>query len=344
MNIKAGEREKPMKAIIYCRVSSDEQVKGYSLKIQEDACRKKCEQEGWEIEKVFIEEGESAKTKDRTQLIKLSNFCCKNKNKIDFLVVYKLDRFSRSVDAHHLIKANLKRYGTSLVSATEQIDDSPTGKLSENVLASFAQFDNDVRAERTTSGMKERLKTGGWCWVAPLGYRNVTTGDSKIISPDEKAPLIKRLFEEYATGLYTIKQVAQKTSRWGLRTKKGKKLRPQAIAKLLVHKIYMGVAESKEWGIESQGNWKAIIEPELWYRVQEVKSGKALNNSPRARRNPDFPLRAFVQCGDCRNPLTASWSKGRSRKYGYYRCFKCNFIVYTQKCARECVSGASEAV
>jgi len=313
-----------MKAIIYCRVSSDDQVKGYSLKSQEDACRQKCEQERWKVEGVFIEEGESAKTENRTQLLKLLEFCSKHRNKIDFLVVHKIDRFSRSVDAHHWIKANLKRFGVRLVSVTEPIDDTSTGKLSENVLAAFAQFDNDIRAERTTLGMRERLKSGEWCWLAPIGYKNTIIGERKTIVPDEKAPLVKRIYEEFSTGLFTIRQIAAKANRWGLRSKRGFKITPQIASKILSNKVYMGVAESVVWEITVDGKWEAIVIPELWQKVQMVRSGTFnANNAPRARRNPVFPLRRFVKCGNCGNPLTGSKSTGRNQKYDYYRCHKC---------------------
>lgn len=321
MDTKSKEQ---MKAIIYCRVSSNEQVKGSSLKSQEDACRQRCEQERWQVVKVFIEEGESAKTENRPELLELLNFVAQNKNKIDFLVVHKLDRFSRDTAAHFALKAHLSKYGAQLVSVTEPIDSSPAGKFQETVFAAVAQLDNDVRAERTTIGMKERLRAGEWCWVAPIGYKNIMIGDRKTITPDEKAPLVKKMYEESATGLYITRQIAEKANRRGLRSKGGIKITPQTASKILNNKIYMAVGESKVWKIEAEGKWEAIVNPELWQKVQMVRSGKTISNAPRARRNPNFPLRAFVKCGNCGNPLTGSKSTGRSRKYDYYRCHKCS--------------------
>lgn len=315
---------KQMKAIIYCRVSSDEQVKGSSLKSQEEACRKMCGQEDWQVAKVFVEEGESAKTENRPQLLSLLNFVAQNKEKIDFLIVSRLDRFSRDTAAHFALKAHLSKYGVRLVSVSEPIDNSPAGKFQETVFAAVAQLDNDVRAERTMIGMRERLKSGEWSWVAPIGYKNITIGDRKTIVPNESAPLVKKLYEEFSTGLYTIRQIAEKANRWGLRSKQGMRITPQIASKILSNKIYMAVGESKTWDIEAEGKWEAIVSAELWQKVQLVRSGAVhSNNAPRARRNPDFPLRRFVKCGNCGNPLTASWSHGRNEKYPYYRCYKC---------------------
>lgn len=314
-----------MRAIIYVRVSSQDQMKGYSLQSQEKACREYASKNGFEVgeEDVFIEEGESAKTENRTQLIKLLEHCRKNKGKIDALIVHKLDRFSRRVEDHVAIKAALYASGVSLKSVTENLDGSPVGLLNEHILAAFAQFDNDIRAERTTQGMKERVNSGEWAWKAPIGYINITIGDDKTIVPDkDKAPLIKQLFEEYSTGNYTLRQLASRISRLGLRTSTGHRVSPQALKNILSNKIYMGIIESKKWGIEKEGGFEKIVEPNLFYKVQGLgKNGKLLN-LPRIKGNPNFPLRAFAKCVGCGKPLTASFSKGRKGRYPYYRCYR----------------------
>src|SRR4030042_1794358 len=143
------------KAVIYCRVSSKEQVENLSLQIQEKQCREYCMREGYQIEKVFIEEGESAKTTNRPKFNELLAYCNKHKASISCVVVYSLSRFSRLSRDHHAIRALLYKQGITLRSVTEPIDDSSTGKLMEGILASFAQFDNDQKSERTLEGMRE---------------------------------------------------------------------------------------------------------------------------------------------------------------------------------------------
>ena len=94
-----------------------------------------------------------------------------HKGKVRFVVVYNLTRFAREVvHDHFALRAHLKSLGISLRSATEPIDDTSTGKLMEGVLAAFAQFDNDVRPERTRAGMRAALEPGRWTFPAPLGY------------------------------------------------------------------------------------------------------------------------------------------------------------------------------
>ena len=137
------------RAAIYCRVSTKEQVGNYSLETQEDACRKYCLQNGIEVNKVFIEEGESAKTARRTVFQQLLEYCRKNRKRITHVIVYAVNRFARSQEDHLAVRAMLKKHGITLRSVTEPIDDSPTGTLMEGVLMSFSQFDNDIRSMRT---------------------------------------------------------------------------------------------------------------------------------------------------------------------------------------------------
>jgi DNA invertase Pin-like site-specific DNA recombinase len=111
------------------------------------ACEEYCRRQGYEILERFHEEGESAKTTDRSQLQALLKYCGTHKGKVHFVAVYNLTRFAREKYDHFALHAHLKSLGISLRSATEPIDDTSTGKLMEGVLAAFAQFDNDVRSE-----------------------------------------------------------------------------------------------------------------------------------------------------------------------------------------------------
>jgi DNA invertase Pin-like site-specific DNA recombinase len=161
-----------MNTVIYCRVSTKEQIEGTSLKSQEVACRDYAHSKGMRVLKVFVEQGESAKFADRTQLLELVDFCRQNKGMVDALLVWKIDRFARNIADHYSIKTTLLKYGVRVVSVTEPIDSDPTGKLMEGVLASVAQFDNDVRAMRTVQGMRRRIQEGIFPWRPPFGYKS----------------------------------------------------------------------------------------------------------------------------------------------------------------------------
>lgn len=126
------------RAVIYCRVSTKEQTKNLSLETQEKACRGYCRREKLAVARVFVEEGESAKTAERTRLRQLIDYCRENKGSVHVVVVYNLSRFARERYDHVMLRVQLQRFGVTLRSATEAIDDTSTGRLMEGVLSAFA--------------------------------------------------------------------------------------------------------------------------------------------------------------------------------------------------------------
>src|SRR5215211_3735949 len=178
-------------AVIYVRVSTKEQTENLSLPTQLKACEEYCQRQGFHVLARFREEGERAKTADRTELQNLLRFCRTNKGAVQFVVVFNLTRFARDKYDHFALRAHLKSLGISLRSATEPIDDTSTGKLTEGVLSAFAQFDDDVRSDRTRAGMKAALELGRWVLPAPIGYLNAPRAMGKSLMPDpERAPLV----------------------------------------------------------------------------------------------------------------------------------------------------------
>src|SRR5688572_15018943 len=155
--MKNNKVEKPKNDIIYVRVSSNEQVLGFSLDNQEKFCSEFSERDGYSVLQIWREEGESAKTADRTQLQLMMRFAEKNKKRISRIVVYKVDRLSRVTADYLAIKTFFNKLGISLVSATEKLEDTPGGKFYETLLSAAAEFDNNVRSQRTVEGMRARL-------------------------------------------------------------------------------------------------------------------------------------------------------------------------------------------
>lgn len=227
--------------------------------------------------------------------------------------MYNLTRFAREKYDHFALRAFLKSLGISLRSATEPIDDTSTGKLMEGVLAAFAQFDNDVRSERTRAGMKAALEQGRWTFVPPLGYLNAPkwSGKSLIADPD-RGDLVKRAFEEFATGRFPKEEVLETVTRLGLRTRNGVSLNPQSFGRMLTNRLYAGLIHVPELGVSRRGDFDPLVSEETFHRVQAITEGRAQATSPRQRERPEFPLKGLVRCEACGRPLTASWSKGRT--------------------------------
>lgn len=300
--------------IIYCRVSSAEQVDGTSLDSQRKICTDYARKQNIDIVEFFIEKGESAKTTDRPEFIKAIAHC--RKNKVSFFIVYKLDRFARNWTDYGIVRRELQGSGTVIKSVTENIDDSAAGEALEGILSVFAQFDNRIRTERSVSGMRERLKQGIWVWSAPLGYKRLEKGAN--LSIDEKtAPLVRIIFEEYSKGIYTYESLADHIYSIGLRSKNGEKIYKQHIEKILKNPIYYGIMRA--FKLEFKGEFEPIISYELFESCQDRKRIKARNNSPRTAKNPHFSLRRLCTCDLCNRPLTASRATNHAGvKYAYY--------------------------
>jgi DNA invertase Pin-like site-specific DNA recombinase len=153
-----------MNAIIYYRVSTKEQAeKGFSLEAQEDKCRRFAESNGYTINKVFVERGESAKTQNRTQLGNLIRYTVQHKKNLSALIIWKFDRLARNLGDQIDLLKNFNTMGIMVLSATENNEDSSFGKFMRNMMGSVNQFENDVRRDRTINGMQQAVKEGRWC-------------------------------------------------------------------------------------------------------------------------------------------------------------------------------------
>lgn len=302
--------------VVYVRVSTDLQVENTSLDSQLERCTAYAESEGLKIVKVFREEGQSAKTADRVQLLAALQYICEHKAK--YFIVYKVDRLSRNTEDQAVIMQALRTAGAELRSATESIDSTPSGKLMRNILWSFAEFDNSVRAERSIAGSIARFKEGYWPHKPPTGYimvRDPLTKRSMAMIVPDQASNVEFAFEQRAKG-WTLERIAEGMNKRGYRSRKGYKIGVQGVTKILAHPFYMGLMVS--YGLEQEGKHTPIVSKDLWYRVQAINERKANQMPSRQIINPLFPLRGLVYCSHCGERLTASAPTGRSKSYAYY--------------------------
>jgi site-specific DNA recombinase len=314
--------------VIYCRVSTKEQVQNLSLSTQLTACKVYCAREGINVAEVFVDAGESAKTTDRREFQRLLSYCRTNKGRVQFVVVYNITRFARNAHDHLVIRALLLHLGVTLRSVNEPISDDPVGKLTENMLAAIAQFDNDQKAERTKAGMKAALTRGRWVWQADLGYRNghVKLGEPSLVPDAERAPFIASGFEMIASG-YTKTAALKAVTALGLRTRSGKPLTPQSFGTLLKRRIYIGIIDAPGFGLSGiAGDFEPLVSEELFQRAQAALRRGSGPATMHHLDSPDFPLRRFVVCDTCNTPMTGSAPRGRTKSYEYYHCRKCRGV------------------
>ncbi len=313
-------------AVLYLRVSTEEQVENYSLETQLDICTKEAGKRGLSIIQTFREEGRSAKTiKGRPALIEMLDFCRKNRKVVRAVIVYRLDRISRQTSDYLAIRKKLSEYDQILISASEPTGNSPTEKFVETMLAGFAQMDNDVRSERTKNGLRARFLNGLCNGPVPVGYLNQS---GYAVKDPETFEVVKEAWRLMATGTKTLLDMANYFNEKGLKSghggKKGYEFRQQTAGRIFHNKFYAGKVLSPKWGDEVLGQHTPMISESDFYRVQDIIDGRNRNNTApsirRCRDNKEFALRRIVKCKFCGCSYTGAKSKGKKALYPYYFC------------------------
>lgn len=304
----------PAVAIVYVRVSSADQVNGFSLDTQERACLDHCARRGWSVTAIYREEGESAKTAERTELQRILVRLKKKGHGIGRVVVYDMSRFTRAMGDYVDLTRLFAGYGVRLALVTQpSVDETPDGVLMGNIFASLAEHQNAVLREKTSIGMREAFRRGVWPWQAPYGYlQRRTDGKAGMVHDPARAPFVLRAFERMASGSVTQEQTRLETIPGMSR---------ENFSRLLRNPLYCGRLVSKTWGITADATTFAPIVPaDLFDRVQGVLSREA-SGWQRSENVPEFPLRQWTRCTSHGAPLTAYRARGRNgTRYPYYRC------------------------
>ena len=311
-------------AVIYCRVSTEEQVQNLSLGTQEHRAIAHCAHHGWPVVRVFRDEGKSAKTTQREEFQKMLTFCADPINRIGFVVVHDLSRFSRNTNDLIATRAQLFEVGVLIRSVSESIDESSTGNFMTAIFGAVHQLDNERKSERTKSGMQAAAAMGRWPHKAPVGYVNVVpSGDGPNVVPDPlRSPLVRQSFEMAASGLHSKADILRTITKLGLLTVKGKPLSAQTFQMVLRNPFYAGWMVFSDTSMRFRGRYEPLVTQELFNQVQEVLDGRRPALTGYRRNRPEFPLKVFVKCAHCGAPLTGSAStNGKSAKrYPSYRC------------------------
>src|ERR1019366_6145560 len=315
-------RQHPNVGLIYLRVSTKEQMENLSMEVQASRCTEWCRTKGIEVEEIFHDDGKSATTAQRPEFQRMLAHIKSKRGQIGYVVVHDLSRFARNLENQVEVLTELENVGVLLRSVMEDVDETAAGKLMRNIHGTFNQFFSDRNAERTKVGMEKSARIGRFPFKAPVGYLNVraTRETANLIPDPERAALIRKAFELYGTGTVSRADVLRQVTNLGLTAHGGKPLPAQSFENLLRNPIYAGWVVIPSWNLRERGSFEQLVSDELFDRVQSIMDGKRTAIVPHLRNDEDFPLRVFVKCAACGQPLTGSWSKGRKEYYPYYRC------------------------
>jgi len=315
----------PEKALIYCRVSSKKQVEeGNGLGSQEKLCRVYSATCSYNVKKVFKEKGITGALFERPAMKELVAYLDSHPFEKYVVVFDDLKRFARDVSTHLQLKAQLQSRGARLESPNFKFVDSPEGHLIENVTAATSQYERESNKRQVLQKMKARLQDGFWCFCNPPALRNVEHPVYKRVLNGRVEPyatIFKQTIERYANDeLNTLDEARKHINTQYEVVGIKKRISLNGVTNILKNPLYAGWMKYEKWAIPLQkGKHDGFISKETFDIVQTKLLGKA---KPRLRKdyNLDFSLRNFVLCSACKEPMTASWTKGKLRKHPYYWC------------------------
>lgn len=314
-----NRRAKIMKAVILARVSTKEQEEfGHSLPAQTQKLREYAEKKGFEVIKEFSF-SESAGTKIRKKFEDVLAFL-KSQKEMPVLLCQNVDRVTRNFrDAVDLDDMRIN-HGLEIHFVQDGFVLSRNASGGEMFMWEAKVFLAKQYINRLTDdsarSMKHKLEKGEWVSRTPLGYLNVKddAGRSTVIVDQERAFLIKRMFQEYSTGAYSQTELRKKLKEWGVRTMKGNPVTPQIVNTMLQNPFYYGVMLIK--GREYRHNYPPLISKELFDACQRVRLGNKRTQAVKETKTP-FIFRGLIKCAVSGRRVTSDLKKGQ---YVYLIC------------------------
>ena len=298
----------------YARVSSEGQLDGYSIPQQKDIIENYCKIKGWNLVKIYVDGGFTGANTNRPALQDMiEHLDC-----YDLVLVYKLDRLSRSQKDTLALVEQFAEHDTKFASIQENFDTStPLGIAMLGILSVFAQLERENIKERMSLGRKGRTKKGLWRAGSnvPTGYDYI---NGHLVIREDEAEQIRKIFELYLQG-WSINKIrnymhANYTNRYSSWAQQS------AVSTTLRNSLYIGMLPSKTDGVAYQGEHEPIIDKETFDKVQDMLAARA-EHFDSALKHPfkaRHLLTGFTYCGQCGGRVSVVSGHG----YSYYGCHK----------------------
>lgn len=304
---------------IYCRksVAMGLDKANNSLDTQRDICEKYIANrasEGWvALPEHYDDGGFSGKDLDRPAVQRLLADCAAGK--VDQIVVYRFDRFARSIFAFAKTDEDLEKWGVGFTSVTEQFDTStPIGRLMKNFAIMTSQWERETIQLRLKEKWAMTKERGMWIGgIVPFGYR---VENHRLVPDGQNADIVKWMYERYLECGSPV-TMAREMDAKGWRKRSGAAWRPMDISRTLGKHVYAGKVFFK--GEVYNGEHDGLVTPATW---DEVRRAMDQNKAPPGHRTIETapPLRGILRCGVCGCAMQYTWYKKGPRRYGYYIC------------------------
>jgi len=312
-----------MRAALYMRVSTQEQVENYSIEAQRERLEAYCKSKGWTVYNTYTDGGYSGANMDRPALRQMLDDLAN----IDVVVVYRLDRLSRSQrDTLTLIEDYFLKANVDFVSITETLDTStPFGKAMIGILSVFAQLERETITERMRLGQIKRAEEGLAAMGGDYDPAGYARRDGRLIVKPDEAEHIRTAFDLYEQ-LLSITKVQQELKRLGYPVWRFRRYRD-----VLSNRLYCGYVRYA--GEYYRGQHEPIIDEEQFERVQALLSRHRGHNAHKAKQSL---FSGLIRCGWCGEPYV-SYHTSKS-KYGVYRYYICRAKRFPSEYDRKCTN------
>ena len=237
---------------------------------------------------------------------------------VDIIVVYKIDRLSRSICDFAELTKKFDAWGVSFVAVTQEINTATSaGRMMLNILITFAQYEREQIAERVRDKMSASRKKGKWVGGSvAYGYKVI---DKKLVENPDESELVRRIFQRFID-TQSPKLISAELKRDGHRTRQGKEWDTSHIYRMLNNHTYIGEVKYKEH--LCTGEHIAIIEQSAWDRTREIlRANNPLANTDR-KSITIAPLKGILRCGHCNSAMSPTFTRKDGKKYHYYICIK----------------------
>ena len=317
--MKSKNKPYVRKAVAYARFSSNNQ-REESIDAQLRAISDYCERENIQLVDIYSDEAQSAKTDNRDDFKNMTDAIFKGNYDIDAVLVHKFNRFARNKYDSALYKKRLRDIDIKVVSVTQPIDDSPEGRILESLIEAMDEYYSENLALEVKKGMLENALKGKHTGGGKL--LGLSVDDEGYYYPDENAPIIYRIFKEYADGVPKTK-IVERLNREGYRNQYGRKFNTRTITDLLQNEKYIGnfiYNHTQTEIIRLEGIIKnPIVDEDLWERVQKLRKDA---NKPKHRKRK-YLMTGKLRCGVCGFTYCGSGAKKKNKNgdmSAYYKC------------------------
>ena len=297
------------KAVIYARFSSAAQNE-QSIEGQLTVCHDYAERNGYMVVGEYIDRAISGRSDERPDFQRMINDA--RTGAFQYVLVYKLDRFSRNRYDSAIYKVQLKKYGVKVISCMENIGDNPESIILEAVLEASAEYYSIDLSQKVKRGMIESAKKGRLLGNAcPLGYKNI---DAHLVPDPAVAPHVTWAFRAYADGMRK-KDIVAELNRRGIRSHRGGDLTLSSLQTVFRNEKYLGILD--QHGYRFENAHEALIDKETFDKVQEMAKK---NRHTAAKNKAPIPylLTGKLFCGLCGEPMRGVSGTGRSGNIWYY--------------------------